>query len=203
MVNRFYPHSLYNFLRIASSYSLRNRILDCGAGGPDPKIAFFQEYGYELYGIDIDDEEIKDANEFAKNNGIALNITKADMREIPFEDGFFGLVFSYLSMVHLSKGDTGIAIKEIHRVLQKGGLCCLNFLSIDDQWYDEEKAGLAGEIRSIHNGIEEIHSYFEDKEPDKYFKDFKIIYSAKIQHFTGNYHTTGRTCILDYIAKKL
>lgn len=203
MVNSFYPHSIYNFLRIASSYPLKNRILDCGAGGPDPKVALFQEYGYELYGIDIDDEQIKAANEFAEDNGIQLNITKADMRDIPFDDEFFGLVFSYLSMVHLSKADTGIAIKEMHRVLQKGGLCYINFLSIEDKWYDVEKASTLREIRSLYNENEEVHSYFEDKEPDKYFKGFKIIYSAKIQHFIGKYHTTERTCILDYIAKKL
>ena len=203
MVNRFYPHSIYNFLRIATSYPLKNRILDCGAGGPDPKIAIFQEYGYELYGIDTDDEQIKAAIEFAENNGIFLNITKADMRKIPFEDGFFGLAFSYLSMVHLSKADTEIAIREIHRVLQKGGFCYLNFLSIDDKWYDMEKANMLREIRSSYNEKEEIHSYFEDKEPDKYFNGFKIIYSAKIQHFTGKYHTTERTCVLDYIAQKI
>ena len=203
MMKQFYPHSLYNFLRIASSNPLKKRILDCGVGGPDPKIALFQEYGYELYGIDIDEEQIKAGNRFAKNNGIRLNITKADMRDIPFDDEFFGLVFSYLSMVHLSKADIGIAIKEIHRVLQKGGFCYINFLSMEDKWYDEEKASLEGEITSIHDGNKETHSYFEDKEPDKYFKDFEIVYSAKIQHFIGKYHTTGRTCILDYIVKKL
>ena len=125
------------------------------------------------------------------------------MRKIPFEDGFFGLAFSYLSMVHLSKADTEIAIREIHRVLQKGGFCYLNFLSIDDKWYDMEKANMLREIRSSYNEKEEIHSYFEEKEPDKYFNGFKIIYSAKIQHFTGKYHTTERTCVLDYIAQKI
>ena len=201
VVNRFYPHSIYNFLRIADLNPSLKRILDCGAGGSDPKIAIFNEYGYEMHGIDIDDDQIKDALEFAKKQGIKLNIIKGDMCAIPFEEDYFGFVFSYLSMVHLTKGDIGIAIDEIHRVLQKGGLCYINFLSKEDKWYEEDKIS-SGEIKTKYDDVEEIHSYFGDHEPDKYFDNFEIIYKAKIKILKGKYHNTGRTCILDYIAKK-
>jgi SAM-dependent methyltransferase len=201
MTKRFYPHSIYNFLRIAESNSSKKRILDCGAGGLDPKIAIFADYGYELYGIDIDTDQIKDAKKFAKNNDIILNIIKGDMREIPFENDFFGLVFSYLSLVHLSKNDINRAIDEMFRVLQKGGLSYINFLSKDDKWFDPDNEN-SGEVISEHDGIQELHSYFEDSEPNKYFENHKILYSAKIQIFEGKYHNTGRTCILDYIVQK-
>ena len=55
---------------------------------------------------------------------------------------------------------------------------------------------------SEYDGFQELHSYFEDSEPDKYFEKYDILYSAKIQIFTGKYHNTGRTCILDYIVQK-
>ena len=202
MANTFYPHSIYNFLRMANSNPSKKRILDCGVGGSDPKIAIFAEYGYETHGIDIDDDQIKDAQEFAEKQGIKLNILKADMREIPFDDQYFGFVFSYLSMVHLSKADINTAINEIHRVLAKGGLCYINFLSKDDRWYEESETSASGEIKSIHDN-HEVHSYFDDNEPDYYFDNFEIIYKAKIHIFKGKYHTTERTCILDYIAKKV
>jgi ubiquinone/menaquinone biosynthesis C-methylase UbiE len=203
MEKRFYPHSIYNFLRIAESNMSRRRILDCGAGGKYPKIAIFQEYGYELYGIDTNADQLKYAREFASKNAINLNITEGDMREIPFENEFFGYVMSYLSMVHLIKTDIAIAINEIHRVLQKGGLCYINFLSKEDKGYDKKKDNFLGEIKSDEKGFQANHSYFEDGEPDKYFQEFEIIYSAKIYNFIGNYHDTRRTCILDYIAKKI
>ena len=203
MTNRFYPHSIYNFLRIAESNPSIKRILDCGAGGPDPKLAIFNEYGYEMHGIDIDDDQIKDAQAFTQKHNIKLNIIKGDMREIPFEDEYFGFAYSYLSMVHITKGDIGIAIDEIHRVLQKGGLCYINFLSKDDNWYEESNDNFLGEIKTEHDGVQEIHSYFDDNEPDKYFHKFKILYNAKIKIFIGKYHNTGRTCILDYITQKL
>ncbi|MHA1916462.1 MAG: class I SAM-dependent methyltransferase [Promethearchaeota archaeon] len=202
MIKKFYPSSLYNFLRFTQSNPIRKRILDCGAGGPDPKLAFFLMNGFESYGIDISEEQIKEAENFCKNNGIKLNIIKGDMKKIPFESNFFGYVYSYLSMVHLSKKDTAIAINEMHRVLMKGGLCYLNFLSIDDFHFDKSKELPPGEIVSMHGEKETVHSYFKDDEPENYLTDFDLLYKEKRTILKGKYFNTGRTCILDYIVKK-
>ncbi len=202
MIRKFYPSSLYLFLRFAKSNPVNKKILDCGAGGPDPKLALFYENGFETYGIDISDEEINDAENYCKQHGITLNIIKGDMKNISFNSNFFGYVFSYLSMVHLSKNDTAIAVNEIYRVLMKGGLCYLNFLSKDDVNFNEKEETKPGEIIHIHGNEEFIHSYYEDEEPDEYFNKFHIIYKEKRRILKGKYFTTGRTCILDYIVKK-
>ena len=201
MIKKFYPSSLYNFLRFTQTNPVNKKILDCGAGGGDPKLAFFHENGFETYGIDISDEQINDAQNFCEKNSINLRIVKGDMRNIPFDSNFFGYVFSYLSMVHLSKKDTAIAINEMHRVLMKGGLCYLNFLSKDDVNFDEKRESNPGEIISFHENQEYIHSYYEDDEPDDYFKNFEIIYKEKRHILNGKYYNTGRTCILDFILK--
>lgn len=202
MIKKFYPSSLYLFLRFAKSNPINKRILDCGAGGSNPKLAFFHENGFETYGIDISDEEIIEAEKYCKQHNINLNIIKGDMINIPFDSNFFGYVYSYLSMVHLSKDDTAIAIKEIHRVLMKGGLCYLNFLSKDDVNFNEKEEKKPGEIIHKHGSEEFFHSYYEDKEPDEYFNKFNIIYKKKRYILKGRYFNTGRTCILDYIIKK-
>ena len=203
MIKKFYPPSLYNFLCfIQSNPPVNKKILDCGAGGRDPKLAFFYENGFETYGIDISDDEIKSVQNFCEENNINLGVIKGDMRNIPFNSEFFGYVFSYLSMVHLSKKDTAIAINEMHRVLMKGGLCYLNFLSKDDVNFDEKGESNPGEIISIHENQEYVHSYYKDDEPDNYFKNFKIIYKEKRHILKGKYYNTGRTCILDYFLKK-
>ncbi len=202
MINKFYPSSLYNFLRYIQSNPVNKRILDCGAGGPNPKLAFFHENGFETYGIDISDDQIKEAEDYCKNYNIKLNIVKGDMRNIPFDSKFFGYVFSYLSMVHLSKNQTSQAINEIYRVLMPGGLCYLNFLSKDDKWYDENEEIKPGEIIKNHDDEESIHSYYADDEPDEFFHNFEILYKEKRHILKGNYFDTGRTCIIDYIIKK-
>lgn len=137
-----------------------------------------------------------------KNGEVAELALKEDAIIITLDSDFFGYVFSYLSMVHLSKKDTGIAINEMHRVLMKEGLCYLNFLSIDDANFDKNKETNPGEIISKHGNEENIHSYFEDDEPDEYFNNFQIIYKEKRLILRCKYYNTGRTCIIDYIIKK-
>ena len=66
MIRKFYPSSLYTFLRFTQSYPVKKRILDCGAGGPDPKLALFYENGFESYGIDISADQIKEAEDFCQ-----------------------------------------------------------------------------------------------------------------------------------------
>jgi len=202
MIKKFYPPTLYNFLRHAVSSPLEKKILDCGAGGPDPKLALFYENGFETYGIDISDDQINESIKFCEKQGIDLNIIKGDMRKIPFDSEFFGFVFSYNSIFHLSKKDTGAAIKEIYRVLKKRGLCYLNFLSIDDRWFGEGEERHPGEIITKERDEVYLHSYYEDDEPNNYFDDFEIIYKEKIKILKGSYFNTGRTCILEYIVKK-
>ena len=202
MIKKFYPPSLYNFLRYTQNHPSKKKILDCGAGGSDPKLVFFLENGFEAHGIDISDEQISDSNEYCNEKEFSLNIIKGDMRNIPFDSEFFDFVYSYNSIFHLSKNDSGIAIEEMHRVLKKGGMCYLNFLSVGDKWYNQTEETLPGEIVTKEGSEEYIHSYYEDDEPDKYFGEFDIIYKEKKQIYIGTYYNTGRTCILEYIIKK-
>ena len=200
MIKKFYPSSLYNFLRYIQSNPVNKRILDCGAGGPDPKLAFFYKNGFESYGIDISEDQIKEAENYCKDHNVKLNIIKGDMRNIPFDSKYFGYVYSYLSMIHLSKNQTSQAINEIYRVLIPRGLCYLNFLSKDDKWYDETEETKSGEIFSDNE--ETIHSYYDDDEADDFFHNFEILYKEKRHILKGRYFNTGRTCVLDYILKK-
>ena len=202
MIKKFYPSSLYLFLRFIHSNPAIKRILDCGAGGPDPKLAFFYENGFETYGIDTSEEQIKKTEDFCKKRNIKLKIIKGDMRHIPFESNFFGYAYSYLSMVHLTKSGTIQAINEIYRVLIKGGLCYLNFLSKDDIWFNKSEESNPGEIISKHGNKEYIHSYYDDDEPDIFLNKFNILYKEKRRIFEGKYFDTERSCILDYIVKK-
>lgn len=202
LIKNFYPSSLYNFLRFANSNQLEKKILDCGAGGWSPKLAFFHENGFDTYGIDISDESIEYSNDFCEEHGINLNIMKADMRKIPFNSNFFSFVYSYNSIFHLSKVDSGIAIKEMYRVLRKGGLCYINFLSKEDKHFGNGIEENPGEFITKEGNEKYLHSYYDDDEPDKYFVDFEIIYKEKRLILKGNYFNTGRTCILDYIVRK-
>ncbi len=170
---------LYKFLRHCNSSHLEKIILDCGAGGDNPPLQLFYEYGFKTYGIEISQDSLNKAKKFCKENNMKLNILKGDMRRIPFRNETFSFLYSYNTIPLMSKNDVAIAINEIERVLKRNGLCFVNFVSVDDE-------GPAD-------------SFFEDNEPDKYFNNFEIIHKEKRIILIGK---KEKQAYIDYIAKK-
>ncbi|MFX1601159.1 MAG: class I SAM-dependent methyltransferase [Promethearchaeota archaeon] len=202
MTLHIYHSSLYNFLRFVMRNPSEKKILDCGAGGSIPPLALFHSYGFECYGIDNSKEQIKLAHKYCEENNIELKIKYGDMRDLPFEDEYFGFVYSIFSSVHLTKKDTGIAVREMERVLKKGGLCYINFLSVEDIYYNKEKEENPGEISEGEGEDLILHSYYFDDEPDMYFKNTEILYKEKRKLILRTDVPNYRTCYLDYITKK-
>ena len=194
--------SLYNFLKFAIENPSEKMVLDCGAGGSTPPLSLFYSYGFKTYGIDISEDQIKEAIDYCTDKKVDLNIKYGDMRDIPFIDGTFGYVYSIYSSIHLSKKDTGIAIREMERVLKKGGLLYINFLTKEDQFYGAGEERNPGECTENFDGEEVLHSYYEDDEPDAYFIDSEIIYKEKRKILIRTDVPQYRSCTLDYIAKK-
>ena len=189
-----YPGPIHDFLnRIEQTRSGKDpapapRILDCGAGGETPPLGLFFAHGFETQGIDISDEQITNAREFAKRHAMKLKIQKGDMRRIPFGDESFDYVYEYHSMCHLTKADNRIAIQEMMRVLKKGGLCFLGFMGIESWPILGRKVG-DNEFRLMEGPQEVVHSAYADGEPDAYFTDWKVIQIEKITRWWKNWST--------------
>jgi len=175
MNKTFRQTELYNFLNYCNENKLDNIILDCGAGGDEPPLALFKQNGYDTFGIELDDYQLYKANEFEKNNDLNLDITKGDMRDLPFEDCSISYVYSYNSIFHMNKNDIERSVREIKRVLKEDGLCYINLLSVDDFQYGKGKELNEGEFLQEEKGEKVIHSYFTEDEADKYFEDFNIL----------------------------
>ncbi len=200
----FRQTQLYTFLLYCNGVDLDKKILDCGAGGVLPPLAIFAEHGYETCGIDISKAQIDLAKNFEEKHNLELGIMEGDMKKIPFEDESISFVYSYNSIFHMSKEEIGIAIKEIYRILPKGGLAFINFPSTKDFRSAVGEKIREGEYLQEEHGEKILHSYFEDDEADKYFKDFKIIYKEK--RVRDGYASADRKITLgfiDYIVEKL
>lgn len=202
MNNIFKQTMLYKFLIYCEKNNLEKIVLDCGAGGPQPPLALFKTYGYETYGIDIDDEMIEKARKFAEENRSDLNISKGDMRSLPYEERKFSFVYSYNTIFHLTKEDIGKAVEEMKRVLKPGGLLFANFLSVDDFLYGEGEQIGESEFLQEESGGDVIHTFFEENEPDDYFQDTKILFKQKRDVERRLENITIEQSYLDYIAKK-
>ncbi|MFX1516580.1 MAG: class I SAM-dependent methyltransferase [Promethearchaeota archaeon] len=173
---------LYEFLRYCNNSNMERKILDCGAGGQQPPLYLFYQYGYETFGIDNSKHSIKNAEEFCKhyNLNIDLNIKLGDIKKLEFEDESFPFVYSYNTIMHLSKKDITIAMKEMERVLTPNGLLYVNFGSEDSEIGDRgEKIGDGEYALPIGDNETALHSFHGDNEADVYFRDFELLHKDK------------------------
>lgn len=189
---------LYEFLRLCNESPLKREILDCGAGGDQPPLSLFYQHGYKTYGIEIQDTALAEAQEFCRNNDMQLNIICGDMRNIPFQDERFSFVYSFNAIFFMTKPDIGITIKEMTRVLRPGGLCYVNFRSVDDP----NKQAFCKTAYARRLLQSERFSDFEDDEADEYFKDHEILHKEK--RIIDKAFEEGRLkqVMIQYITKK-
>jgi SAM-dependent methyltransferase len=164
---------LYEFLRQCNASSLPKEVLDCGAGGDQPPLSLFHQCGYKTFGIEIAEAALAEAMKFSAETGIELNIFQGNMRWLPFVSLSFSFVYSYNAIFFNSKIDIANIMLEIERVLRRGGLCFVNFLSVDDP---DRKIFCDSARQRFHlDGF----SYHEDTEADIYFANFDILRKEK------------------------
>jgi tRNA (uracil-5-)-methyltransferase TRM9 len=96
----------------------KGKLLNVGcAHGPD-----FLPFkgGFELYGVDFSAEMLKFAEKYAKKFGFAVELEKADVRQLPYPDQSFDWAISVATYHHLGGGEHLEALKELKRVLKPG-----------------------------------------------------------------------------------
>lgn len=200
----FRQNQLYTFLLYCNDVELEKVILDCGAGGRTPPLSIFSEYGYKTHGIEKSTEQIQRAKNFEEENNLNLGIIEGDMKELPFKDESISFVYSYNSIFHMSKEEIGTVIKEIYRVLPKGGLAFVNFPSQKDFRATMGKKVGEGEYFQEEHGEEIMHSYFGENEAEKYFEGFKVIYKEnRIRYGYSGPDTKVTLGFIDYIIEKV
>lgn len=178
---------VYGFLSYIHAHrdelgKLKNKILDCGAGGPVPPVALFAQHGFDAWGIDISDKQVEKAKDYCTQNGIDVHLQKGDMRQIPFADENFDFVYEHYAMCHLIKQDIARAIAQMHRVLKKGGVCFLGAISMESfpkTTFGQERA--PGEFYGREGEDMTPHSLFSDEEFEELLTDWQIL--TKEKHF--------------------
>lgn len=178
-----WPEYLYTYLKLIEGSSLEKKILDCGAGGKYPPLTLFNRRGFQTYGIDISKESLDASLNFATENNLKLDMRIGDMRNIPFEDESFSFVFTQNSICHLNKEDTKKAISEMLRVVVPGGICFIDFMSIECSFCNEDEMGtMVGDYEFLKKERDEdfLHSFYSDDEAENLFSNVKILRKDKI-----------------------
>jgi len=94
------------------------RVLEIGVGlGADHQE--FAEAGAQLWGIDLTPRAVDHTRRRLTLLGLQSELSEGDAENLPFEDGWFDLVYSWGVLHHTPQ--TARAIAEVHRVLKPGG----------------------------------------------------------------------------------
>ncbi len=190
---------LYEYLRRCNATSLEKQILDCGAGGKEPPLALFYQYGYQTYGIEIAEQALSEATRFCRESGMRLNIFRGDMRHIPFTSEAFSFVYAFNSIMFMTKPDIALSMDEIERVLKPGGLVYVNFVSVDEP--DKGPFCETAPARELLKS--ERFAQHEDHEPDSFFSGFAVVLKQK--RYEDKLHGSKRSLqvYIEYIAQKI
>ena len=171
--NERYDHML-SFIKKYSDKESRVLDIGCGAGG---LIKYLKsKYYVNLYGIDPIEAYVKEAKD--------ENIKVGNVFNIPFDDNSFDIVVLDQVLEHLN--DLNKAMKEIHRVLDKGGICVIGVPDVER--YDDEIYFYLMREHLQHFKLETIKLLAQNNE-------FELI-----NYHKSSYHMIGRICLPNIIA---
>jgi len=106
-------HSIAQFTRHGGK-----RVLEIGVGAGSDHLNWAKA-GADLFGVDLTEKGIETTSKRLSCYDLKSNLQRADAENLPFEDNYFDIVYSW-GVIHHSE-DTEQIIKEISRVLKPGG----------------------------------------------------------------------------------
>lgn len=200
MIEIIWATPLYEFLRQCNASPLPKEVLDCGAGGSQPPLSLFYQYGYKTCGVEIAEGALAEAQSFCAEHHMDLNIFRGDMRRIPFPNESVSFVYSYNAIDFMTKRDIARAMDEMARVLRPDGLCYVNFLSVDDPDSWDPFCHTAPALDLLKS---ERFAHHEDDEAEAYFAKFAIIRKEKrfVEKLYGGKKL--KQVDIEYIARKM
>ncbi|MCX6723403.1 MAG: class I SAM-dependent methyltransferase [Candidatus Staskawiczbacteria bacterium] len=102
------------------------KILDLGCGTGRHSV-YLAKKGFEVYGIDIAEEGIRQAKQWLKSEKLKANLKIGSIYErLPYENDFFDAIISTYTIHHQRIEKIRKAIQEIERILKPGGFIFIN-----------------------------------------------------------------------------
>lgn len=172
--------------------------MGCGTGRHSVYLA---KKGFDVYGIDIAEEGIRQAKQWLKSEKLNANLKIGSIYEkLPYKNNFFDAVISTYIIHHNKIENIRKTIREIERIIKPGGLIFINVrkrkfkkfypkLAIIEK-YGQQKSSyrvLGPRAYAPTEGGEKglIHYLFNKKLIKKEFKNFelKIWIDKKRRHY--------------------
>ncbi|PIE53812.1 MAG: SAM-dependent methyltransferase [Dethiosulfovibrio peptidovorans] len=128
--------------------SKNSNVLEVACNMGTTLIDVASKYGANIVGVDMSENALKTAASNIRDAGFedAIELVKADARNLPFEDECFDVVINEAMLTMLSNEDKKKAIGEYFRVLKNGGVLLTHDVNLPNE--DPE---LIGALRKVIN----------------------------------------------------
>lgn len=181
----------YVFRNFARDNKTKVLDLGCGAGR---HCYFMSKENLDVYGVDISLDGVEYTKTLLDQNDLKGNIKIGSTDDIPFEDNMFDGLISYGVLYYCSIQEIKESVKEIYRVLKKGGKALIIVRSTEDYRYGdgvqiEENTFLISEDDESKGAFNEngmkMH-FFTRNELINLFDEFNIISIDTIEETSDN-----------------
>jgi SAM-dependent methyltransferase len=98
------------------------QVLDIGCG-PGHVGRFLSERGLDVTGVDLSPAMV----EVARRMNPGMRFEVADMRSLPERNGSCSGIVAFYSVIHIARVDVAAVLREMHRVLEPGGILLVAF----------------------------------------------------------------------------
>ena len=168
-MNSYFPRELSSRKKIS--------ILDIGCGS-GRHVKLFAENRFQVFGIDFSKSAIFNTKNLLRKNKLRAELKCSDMHNLPFKDNYFDGVLSFGVFYYSDSKGMKKSIKEMYRVLKKGGTGFINIRSTNDYRYGKgkkiENNTYILNIKDTNELDLKIH-FLNRNQLRNYFKQFKKI----------------------------
>jgi ubiquinone/menaquinone biosynthesis C-methylase UbiE len=181
--DRILPESVYSpeepdetVVDFADSLRRRSRRtldLACGAGR---HVVFMAKRGFEVCGVDISGMGLRMTEKRLKKQELRASLVKSVMNHLPFVHSSFDAVICTRAVYHQTLQGIQETLLEIRKVLRKGGVILIDFLSKRTYSYGkgvEVERETFVETEGYERGV--MHHFTDQNEIQRLFEDFKIL----------------------------
>ena len=168
-MNSYFPRELSSRKKIS--------ILDIGCGS-GRHVKLFAENRFRVFGIDFSKSAIFNTKNLLRKNNLRAELKCSSMHNLPFKDNYFDGVLSFGVFYYSDSKGMKKSIKEMYRVLKKGGTGFINIRSTNDYRYGKgkkiENNTYILNIKDTNELDLKIH-FLNRNQLRNYFKQFKKI----------------------------